>query len=220
VKQYKGYDAQVEYDADARTFHGSVPNIRGAITFDGDSVDELEQAFHDSVDLYLEVCERKGIEPARPYSGNFVVRVDPVLHAQAAQAATRAGSSLNGYVAQAIEEHLSRERRTRSIAIPGAPVKPGQQATPERLAKRGAASKSGAKRALAAKPSAQAAKVAAKAPAAKKAAATPAAKKLAAAKPAAKKLTGANPLATRSVAGQRVLSLDTSATPKQAGKRR
>ncbi|MCW2962742.1 MAG: hypothetical protein JWM90_3129, partial [Thermoleophilia bacterium] len=108
MKTYKGYEAQIEYDGDARLFHGSVPNIRSVITFAGDSVDELEQAFHDSVDCYLDLCERQGISPAKPYSGNFLIRVDPALHGRAAASASKAGSSLNAWMADAIEEKLER----------------------------------------------------------------------------------------------------------------
>jgi predicted HicB family RNase H-like nuclease len=103
MKSYKGYQAQVAYDADAEIFHGTVPNIRGVITFEGSSVDELATAFRDSVDFYLELCERNGVEPAKPYSGNFVVRIDPELHARVASAAAIAGVSLNSWVGSALE---------------------------------------------------------------------------------------------------------------------
>lgn len=103
MNRYKGYDARIVYDADARLLQGSVPNIRGMITFAGDSIDDLERAFHESVDYYLDFCARKGVEPAKPYSGNFVVRVEPVLHAQVAAAAAAAGTSLNAWVATTLE---------------------------------------------------------------------------------------------------------------------
>jgi predicted HicB family RNase H-like nuclease len=46
----KGYEAILEFDAEAEIFHGEVINIRDVITFQGSSVDELKQAFSDSVD--------------------------------------------------------------------------------------------------------------------------------------------------------------------------
>ena len=48
--KYKGYVGQVEYDSDAKIFHGNIIGIKGAITFQGKSVDELEKAFPDSID--------------------------------------------------------------------------------------------------------------------------------------------------------------------------
>ena len=54
--EYKGYTGRVEFDSDARLFHGEVVETRDVITFQGTNVDELEQAFRDSLDDYLEFC--------------------------------------------------------------------------------------------------------------------------------------------------------------------
>lgn len=51
--KYKGYIGQVEYDDEAKIFHGEVVGLRDIITFQGKSLDELEQAFHDSIKDYL-----------------------------------------------------------------------------------------------------------------------------------------------------------------------
>lgn len=64
---YKGYIAMVEYDDAAGIFHGEVVNLRDVITFQGTSVEELRQAFVDSVDDYLEFCA----EPARSQRSRF-----------------------------------------------------------------------------------------------------------------------------------------------------
>lgn len=112
MNSYKGYDALVEYVPSARTFHGSVPNIRGVITFEGNSVEELEHAFHESVDLYLDICTRRGVDPDTPYSGKFIVRASSGVHGQAAEAAVQAGVSLNRWVVDAIEARLDHDKLT------------------------------------------------------------------------------------------------------------
>ena len=99
----KGYEAVVEYDADADLFHGEVIDMRDVVTFQGRSVDELKQAFSDSIDDYLTFCAERGEEPEKPYSGQFVVRVEPVLHRAVVSAAKRAGISLNKWVARTLE---------------------------------------------------------------------------------------------------------------------
>ncbi|WP_264049499.1 type II toxin-antitoxin system HicB family antitoxin [Methylobacterium flocculans] len=99
----KGYEAVVEYDADADLFHGEVIDMRDVVTFQGRSVDELKQAFSDSIDDYLAFCAERGEEPEKPYSGQFVVRVEPVLHRAVVSAAKRAGISLNKWVARTLE---------------------------------------------------------------------------------------------------------------------
>ncbi len=55
---------------------------------------ELKQAFADSIEDYLAFCKERGEEPEKPYSGQFVVRVDPPLHKAVAGAAKRVGMSL------------------------------------------------------------------------------------------------------------------------------
>ena len=101
---YKGYTASTAYDDEAEIFHGELLGLRAVITFQGKSVDELKKAFHDSVDVYLDWCAERGKEPEKPFSGKFIVRVDPDLHRQLATAAATRGVSLNKLVA----ENLSR----------------------------------------------------------------------------------------------------------------
>jgi predicted HicB family RNase H-like nuclease len=103
VMSYKGYEALVQFDEDAEIFHGEVMNLRDVITFQGTSVKELKQALIDSVEDYLAFCKERGEEPEKPYSGQFVVRVDPPLHKAVAVAAKRAGMSLNRWVTAALE---------------------------------------------------------------------------------------------------------------------
>lgn len=60
--------------------------------------------FEESVKLYLKGCKKKGIEPKRPYSGKFVVRLNPTLHREIAVAADRQGESINKWVERALEQ--------------------------------------------------------------------------------------------------------------------
>lgn len=101
--EYKGYMAQVEYDAETDTFHGEVVNLRDVITFEGDCVEDLKQAFRDSVEDYLAFCKARGEEPERPFSGTFTVRIKPELHRDIALEARRARQSLNSWVTDALE---------------------------------------------------------------------------------------------------------------------
>ena len=106
--EYKGYFAKVEFDDEADIFHGEVINLRDVITFEGTTVKELRKAFQDSVDDYLEFCAERGEDPDKPYSGRFVVRVEPELHKSIAIEARKKGASINSLVSEALSEALEK----------------------------------------------------------------------------------------------------------------
>lgn len=102
MMKYKGYIGHVEYDDDAKIFHGEVVGLRDVITFQGKSVEELEQAFKDSVDDYLAWCKKRKEKPEKTFSGTFNLRIPRDLHAQLALQAKAEGTSLNSYIAQTL----------------------------------------------------------------------------------------------------------------------
>lgn len=63
---YRGYTGQVEIDAEAGVVFGRVLAVRDVVTFEGDTVAEITQAFRDSVDDYLAFCAEQGKEPEQP----------------------------------------------------------------------------------------------------------------------------------------------------------
>lgn len=54
--EYRGYIYSVEFDDEADIFHGEVINLHDVITFQGKLVEELRQAFKDSIEDYLNFC--------------------------------------------------------------------------------------------------------------------------------------------------------------------
>jgi predicted HicB family RNase H-like nuclease len=106
MMEYKGYLGTVEYDAEAKIFHGDIINTRDVITFQGTTVNEMERAFQGSIDDYIAWCEGDGIEPEKPYSGKFNVRLAPELHRQIAILAKKRRVSLNSFVEKAITDEI------------------------------------------------------------------------------------------------------------------
>lgn len=104
--KYKGYHGHVVYDEEAKLFHGEVVGLKDVITFQGTSVDELEQAFKDSVDDYLAFCKKLNRAPEKPFSGKLVLRLPPEVHQQAATKAKSSSLSLNTWIWQAIQQVL------------------------------------------------------------------------------------------------------------------
>ena len=54
---YKGYMGHAEFDDEVEIFHGEVLELHDVVTFQGKNISELEQAFRDSVEDYLEFCK-------------------------------------------------------------------------------------------------------------------------------------------------------------------
>ena len=104
---YKGYMGTVEYDAQAKIFHGDIINTRDVISFQGTTVSEIEQAFKDSINDYIAWCEEEGVEPEKPYSGKFNIRLSPELHRQIAVLAKKRRMSLNSFVEKAIINEIT-----------------------------------------------------------------------------------------------------------------
>lgn len=102
--EYKGYLARIEFDDEANLFHGGFINIRDVVTFQGQSVAELRQAFEDSVEDYLAFCAERGEEPNQPFSGRLTVRLSPEQHRRVILAAERAGKDVERWITEVLEE--------------------------------------------------------------------------------------------------------------------
>lgn len=104
--KYKGYLGTIEPDLETGELFGKLAFIRDLVTYEADTLPELEKAFRESVNAYLEACEQEGRAPDKPFKGTFNVRIPPELHRKAALCAGE--KSLNQFVREAIEEKLSR----------------------------------------------------------------------------------------------------------------
>ena len=100
---YKNYHGHFNYDPEAEIFHGRVIGIRDVVTFQGTSVQELKQSFQDSVDDYLDFCSEQGDEPDKPFSGKFLLRLDPELHRTLDLMAAMNETSLNGLITEILK---------------------------------------------------------------------------------------------------------------------
>jgi predicted HicB family RNase H-like nuclease len=125
--KYKGYTGIVELDEESGTLFGRVVGLRDVITFQGESVAEVVQAFHDSVDDYLEFCTQRGESPERPYSGQFVLRIDPQLHRQIASTAEARHLSLNALIENVLKGAFT---TTEDALQSGSPTREGGDVAP------------------------------------------------------------------------------------------
>lgn len=99
---YKNYNGTVEYSREDSCLFGKVVGIKSLLSYEGNSVQELEQDFCKVIDEYLEDCNERNVEPEQPYKGTFNVRISPELHRNVAIYALEHGKSLNSVVEEAI----------------------------------------------------------------------------------------------------------------------
>jgi predicted HicB family RNase H-like nuclease len=104
ILSHKGYRGEVELDIEAGVLYGRVINVKDVITFQGTSVPETIQAFHDSVDDYLEFCSELGKQPEKPFSGRLPFRTTPERHELIFLAAKLTGKSINAWMDDTLAE--------------------------------------------------------------------------------------------------------------------
>lgn len=103
-----GYYAKIEYDSELDTFRGEILGLTGGADFYGKNPEELKAEFKKSLDVFLEVCREKGIEPRRSYSGKFNLRIPPELHEQLAIKAQLSGKSVNSLAQEALQQIVAK----------------------------------------------------------------------------------------------------------------
>ena len=104
-----GYQAVIAFDPDIQMFRGEFAGLNGGADFYAADVEGLKHEGEISLRLFLQACERRGIEPRKHFSGKFSLRVDPATHEAAAMAAAAQGQSLNQCATEAIRQAATTE---------------------------------------------------------------------------------------------------------------
>ena len=101
------YQAKIEYDADLDMFRGEILSLNGGADFYGKNTKELRAEFKKSLQVFLDVCREKGIEPRRSYSGKFNLRIPAELHEKLAIVAQAEGKSINTLAQEALQQRVA-----------------------------------------------------------------------------------------------------------------
>ena len=107
VMTLDGYSAKIEYDAELDLFRGEILGLNGGADFYGKNPKELRSEFKKSLQVFLDVCKEKAIEPRRNYSGKFNLRIPPELHERLAIAAQAEGKSINSFAQEALQKRVA-----------------------------------------------------------------------------------------------------------------
>ncbi len=105
--KYKDFIGSVAFSEADGVFFGKIEGIDGLVNFEGESVTELTEAFHEAVDDYLAYCKEEGIEPHKSYSGSLNVRLTPDIHSRIALLAKQMGVSINAFIRNAVEKQIA-----------------------------------------------------------------------------------------------------------------
>lgn len=104
---YKGFLGSVSFSEADGVFFGKIEGIDGLVNYEGESVSELTQAFHEAVDDYVAYCEAEGKEARKSYTGALSVVVSPDIHSRIATLAKRMGMPIDSFVKYLLERQVS-----------------------------------------------------------------------------------------------------------------
>ncbi|WP_337244976.1 type II toxin-antitoxin system HicB family antitoxin [Luteimonas sp. gir] len=102
-----GHWAVISYDPDIDMFRGEFVGLNGNADFYANTVAKLKAEGARSLREFLSICEERGIEPEKDFSGTFNLRVGKKRHEELAVAAAARGVSMNKLIDQAIEHELA-----------------------------------------------------------------------------------------------------------------
>ncbi len=106
IMEVEGYKAKIEYDPELDQFRGEILGLNGSADFYGKSPAELRKEFKNSLNVFLEVCKEKQINPTREFSGKFNLRIPPRLHGEIAARASAENKSINQLVAEILKHSV------------------------------------------------------------------------------------------------------------------
>lgn len=96
--EYKGYTGSIGYCKEDDLLYGKVLGIRGLISCEGQTGNELEAD-----------CRQEVATPEKPFKGSFNVHISSKLHRKAAILAMEEKMSLNNFGAESIRERIIKE---------------------------------------------------------------------------------------------------------------
>jgi predicted HicB family RNase H-like nuclease len=105
--EYKGYYGSIEYSKEGKCLYGKVLGMnKDSITYEGTTIEELENDFKEGIESYFEGCKKSGIEPRKAFNGSLNIRIPSEVHGKIAILAERTGTSVNDFILKAIERQL------------------------------------------------------------------------------------------------------------------
>ncbi len=103
---YKGYKAKIEFDVRDDIFVGRLLGVPDIVSFHAETVADLHKEMEETVDFYIELCEKENKAPKKNYNGKLLFRVPSELHELIETAAASSGKSINEWGKEVFESNL------------------------------------------------------------------------------------------------------------------
>lgn len=102
-----GHNAVVSYDEEIDMFRGEFVGLNGGADFYASDIAGLRKEGEISLQVFLNACQARGIEPRKHFSGKFNLRVPPDLHEKLATQAAAHGKSINAWVLDVLKDRAT-----------------------------------------------------------------------------------------------------------------
>lgn len=103
---YNDYYGTINFSVEDNILYGKVIGIKGVLSYEGRTLEELNEDFKNTVNEYINDCKERNIIPQKSYKGSFNVRLNPDLHRDLAIYAKKNDESLNSAVEKAIKQYI------------------------------------------------------------------------------------------------------------------
>jgi len=107
---YKGYTGSVEISREDNLIFGKIECINDLVSYQAETPIELQAAFEEAVDDYLETCNEIGRTPDKEMSGTFQVRIGSELHKKVYLESVKLGTSLNDVIKIVARDFFNKEQ--------------------------------------------------------------------------------------------------------------
>lgn len=101
--EYKGYHAKIEFSSEDNLLIGKVCWVNDSLTFEGETISEITEAFRDTIDEYLAFCKEIGKEPDKEFKGSLNIRMPAELHRAVALNAAARNQTINQFIVDSLQ---------------------------------------------------------------------------------------------------------------------
>lgn len=105
--RHANYVGSIQFSLEDGCLHGRVLHINDLITYEGDTLAQLQAEFKQVVNDYLEHCRTIGKKPEKPYTGSLNVRLGAERHRGLIEMSVQRKRSLNTLLCEAVDGLLA-----------------------------------------------------------------------------------------------------------------